>query len=54
MTAVARPRGAKARTTAAAELLRELYPDVKCALDHKNAYELLAATILSAQSTDSA
>ena len=52
MTAVTRPRGAKARTTATAELLRELYPDVKCALDHKNAYELLAATILSAQSTD--
>jgi len=52
VTAVTRPRGAKARTTATAELLRELYPDVKCALDHKNAYELLAATILSAQSTD--
>ena len=34
------------------ELLTELYPDVKCALDHKNAYELLVATILSAQSTD--
>jgi endonuclease-3 len=29
-----------------------LYPDVKCALDHSNAYELLSATILSAQSTD--
>jgi len=52
VTAVTRPRGAKARTTATAEFLRELYPDVKCALDHKNAYELLAATILSAQSTD--
>jgi endonuclease-3 len=52
VTAVTRPRGAKARTTATAELLRELYPDVKCALDHKDAYELLAATILSAQSTD--
>jgi endonuclease-3 len=34
------------------ESLRELYPDVKCALDHSNAYELLAATILSAQCTD--
>jgi len=52
VTAVTRPRGAKARTTATAELLRELYPEVKCALDHKDAYELLAATILSAQSTD--
>ena len=52
MTAVARPRGAKARAEAVLELLRELYPDVKCALDHSNAYELLVATILSAQSTD--
>jgi endonuclease-3 len=52
VTAVARPRGAKARAEAVLELLRELYPDVKCALDHSNAYELLVATILSAQSTD--
>jgi endonuclease-3 len=52
VTAVARPRGAKARAAAVLELLRELYPDVKCALDHSNAYELLSATILSAQSTD--
>jgi endonuclease III len=28
------------------------YPDARCALDHRNAYELLAATILSAQCTD--
>jgi endonuclease-3 len=34
------------------ELLRELYPDVQCALQHHNAYELLTATILSAQTTD--
>ncbi|HEY9013698.1 MAG TPA: endonuclease III [Gemmatimonadales bacterium] len=32
--------------------LRELYPDAKCALDHRNAFELLCATILSAQCTD--
>jgi endonuclease-3 len=49
---VARPRGAKARAAAVVEILGELYPDVKCALDHSNAYELLAATILSAQTTD--
>jgi endonuclease-3 len=49
---VARPRGAKARAVAVVELLRELYPDAQCALKHTNAYELLAATILSAQSTD--
>ncbi len=30
----------------------ELYPDVHCALRHANAYELLTATILSAQTTD--
>jgi endonuclease-3 len=29
-----------------------LYPDVTCALTHKSAWELLVATILSAQSTD--
>ena len=32
--------------------LQELYPDARCALDHRNAYELLCATILSAQCTD--
>ena len=37
------------------EILRrldQLYPDVTCALTHKSAWELLVATILSAQSTD--
>lgn len=29
-----------------------LYPNVKCELDHKNPFELLCATILSAQCTD--
>jgi endonuclease-3 len=52
VAAVARPRGAKARAEAVVELLRELYPDVKCALNHSNAFELLTATILSAQTTD--
>jgi endonuclease-3 len=32
--------------------LDERYPKVTCALHHKNAWELLVATILSAQSTD--
>jgi endonuclease-3 len=49
---VARPRGAKARAAGVTELLDSLYPDVRCALVHRNAYELLAATILSAQCTD--
>jgi endonuclease III len=38
-----------------AEILKrldELYPDVTCALTHTSAWELLVATILSAQSTD--
>jgi endonuclease-3 len=32
--------------------LDQLYPDVTCALTHKDSWELLVATILSAQSTD--
>ncbi len=32
--------------------LHKAYPDAKCALEFSNAYELLAATILSAQCTD--
>ncbi len=32
--------------------LQKLYPDARCALDHKNPFELLIATILSAQCTD--
>jgi endonuclease-3 len=32
--------------------LRKAYPDVVCALNHKNAWELTVATILSAQCTD--
>lgn len=33
-------------------LLHEAYPDAECALHHKNPFELLVATILSAQCTD--
>lgn len=32
--------------------LARLYPDARCALHHKNAFELIIATILSAQCTD--
>ena len=32
--------------------LNQLYPEVTCALTHSSAWELLVATILSAQSTD--
>jgi endonuclease III len=58
-------KGTKARASArtynptAAERVSEilkrldrLYPEVTCALTHKSAWELLVATILSAQSTD--
>jgi endonuclease-3 len=34
------------------KILRKAYPDVKTALTHRNPYELLVATILSAQTTD--
>jgi endonuclease III len=32
--------------------LKALYPDAECALEYRNPYELLCATILSAQCTD--
>lgn len=47
-----RPRGAKVRAPQVVERLRALYPDVRCALNHENAFQLLTATILSAQTTD--
>jgi endonuclease III len=34
------------------ERLQDAYPDATCALDHSNAFQLLVATILSAQCTD--
>ena len=33
-------------------ILKSSYPDAQCSLDHKNPFQLLAATILSAQCTD--
>ncbi|HVJ96146.1 MAG TPA: endonuclease III [Acidimicrobiia bacterium] len=49
---MARPRGAKARALVVVDRLKEMYPDAQCALKHTNAFELLCATILSAQCTD--
>jgi endonuclease III len=40
------------RVAAILDALRKAYPDVVCALNHKNAWELTVATILSAQCTD--
>ncbi len=37
---------------ALSQLLAERWPEVRVELDHKNAYELLVATILAAQNTD--
>lgn len=41
-----------ARVSDILQRLNQLYPDVTCALIHRDAWELLVATILSAQSTD--
>jgi len=41
-----------ARVRAILKKLDEAYPDATCALKHENAFQLLIATILSAQSTD--
>ncbi len=40
------------RVTEILKRLDQLYPDVTCALTHASAWELVVATILSAQSTD--
>ena len=40
------------RTLEIIRRLRREYPDAHCALNHTNAFELLIATILSAQCTD--
>lgn len=49
---MARPRGSRQRAEQVLELLRAEYPDATCALTHDSAYQLLVATILSAQCTD--
>jgi endonuclease-3 len=40
------------RVSSILEILERTYPDVRCALHHENAWQLLVATILSAQCTD--
>lgn len=42
----------KQRTRKIIRSLKRAYPDAKCSLNHSNAFELLIATILSAQCTD--
>src|SRR5450755_4347395 len=43
---------AKERVAAILDVLAKTYPNVVCALNHRNAWELTVATILSAQCTD--
>src|ERR1700685_1143726 len=40
------------RVRAILQKLDEAYPNVTCALEHKNPFQLLISTILSAQCTD--
>jgi endonuclease-3 len=50
-----KPKTKAAREARVAEILRDLdamYPDATCALHHNSPWELLVATILSAQCTD--
>jgi endonuclease-3 len=47
-----RTRDAPVRAPQILARLRATYPDARCALDHRNAVELLSASILSAQCTD--
>lgn len=42
----------RARTRAVVKTLKHAYPAAHCALNHRSAFQLLAATILSAQCTD--
>jgi endonuclease-3 len=49
---MARPRGAKARAEETRARLAVEYPDAECALVHDDPFQLLTATILSAQTTD--
>ncbi len=53
----ATPRPTPARRARAREIvarLHELYPDADCELEHRDPWQLLVATILSAQTTDRA
>ncbi|MCY4458469.1 MAG: endonuclease III [Acidimicrobiaceae bacterium] len=49
---MAKPRSPKGRARLTHERLALEYPEAYCELDHRNAFELLVATILSAQATD--
>ena len=42
----------KVRAKSIYRILSKNYPNVRCELDYKNPYQLLVATVLSAQCTD--
>jgi len=42
----------KTKTKKILDILKETYPDAKCELNHNSSFQLLVATILSAQTTD--
>jgi endonuclease-3 len=46
------PTGRKRQARTVLSRLKKAYPDANCALTHDDAYQLLVATILSAQCTD--
>jgi endonuclease-3 len=50
--AVESPEDLKKRSRAVIRALKRLFPEVECALQHDSAFQLLVATILSAQCTD--
>jgi endonuclease-3 len=52
MTVLATPRDRKARAAKILAILDELFPEPAMPLDHTTPFELLVATILSAQCTD--
>lgn len=47
-----RPRSPRGRARVTHQRLAEVYPEAVCELDHSSPFELLVATILSAQATD--
>jgi len=49
---MARPRSPRGKARETNLRLTAEYPEARCELDHRNPFELLAATILSAQCTD--
>ncbi len=49
---MARPRTPKGRARRVHERLADEYPEAECELDHDSPFQLLIATILSAQATD--